>query len=593
MINNDTPASPVNGAVPQDFFNAKSQSNTSSTFTVGPAPFYLRAYNLNSGDVITVQVVGGSGSGSLFAPFAPLGTPIALTPGTPEVRLDWPGQYRLIFSGTSVTAITVSGYPAQSSEPTIYTLGGGGSGSNGFTLIAADTASIDLNFTGTSAGGTLVGAVKLSTSTGNILSGTPTGIYGNVSIVAGQPLQISGNGSSASPYDLTANIFPMPPTNLTDWPNTFITAINLQGILFVTDSPYEMADFGVGAGEQSVDSSGEVCVGYHAGTGIKGDFKVVIGHSALNGATTAASGNFLADVIIGHRAGFNAVRATLLSEPATFIGEDSGNGAHYAAATFIGRGAGSATSSTSFVAIGDSAGASIVGDHNVIIGNQAASGTVHTGNSVVIGDGAAEGVGAGDGIIAIGVNAGTAATPGTGNTNGNIYIGSFAGSHDTHQDVIIIASDATTAINSSADHQIILGKSSHTELRTAGSIIAGGAISASDARLKDNVVTIGNAIEIIDQLRPVYFHWDQQALEAAKLPYRPQDCGKNISGFIAQELEKVIPELIENTQGGDGKVYNFVHYDRIIGLAFAGIKELIARNKALETRVADLELKGK
>ncbi|MGE0512883.1 MAG: tail fiber domain-containing protein [Hyphomicrobiaceae bacterium] len=60
---------------------------------------------------------------------------------------------------------------------------------------------------------------------------------------------------------------------------------------------------------------------------------------------------------------------------------------------------------------------------------------------------------------------------------------------------------------------------------------------ASDARLKEHVSTLGDAqgLDLIAKLRPVTFHWKDSNLDKARgLQY----------GFIAQEVEKVIPEVV-------------------------------------------------
>jgi len=60
---------------------------------------------------------------------------------------------------------------------------------------------------------------------------------------------------------------------------------------------------------------------------------------------------------------------------------------------------------------------------------------------------------------------------------------------------------------------------------------------ASDARLKEKVATLGDAqgLDLIAKLRPVTFHWKDSQLDAKRgLQY----------GFIAQEVEKVVPEVV-------------------------------------------------
>ena len=587
MINNDTPASGVGvaGVKKQVFFDATSVSSVSATVTVGPDPFYLNAYNLNTGDVITVEAVGGKGSGTAIAIFAPLGTPIILTPSNPQVRIDWPGRYRLVFSGTSVTAIFCEGYAAASSEPTIYALGGGGGGGGGggFNLAAVNTPTINLTFSGTSSGGTLSASVLRSSDAGNILAQHANGLYANTVITANNLITISGNGTGATPYNIGSTIGTLPFVDLTTPPDGLVSIDSLEDILYCVDSPYQICD--VFGGERSTNSQGETCVGFGAGGATLGDFKVAIGHSALANGVTSASGNFLQDVAVGYQAALGVTKNTSLSQASTFIGAQAGSGCTYSAATLIGRGTGAGYVGAHLTAVGDSAASGLTGTDNVVIGNDAGTGPVTTNNSVFIGQASAEGIHAGSGIIAIGTNAGTAANGGLGNLDGCMYIGAFAGSHDTHQNVIIIASDASAATNSTAANQIILGKSSHTELRTAGSIISGGVISASDSRLKKNIQPMESVMGTVDKLNMVNFEWDERKLEAAKLPYREEDMRKQLAGYIAQEIREIMPEAVSKMKGADGEEYFYLHADRMLPYAFKAIKELKARVEELESKV--------
>lgn len=101
---------------------------------------------------------------------------------------------------------------------------------------------------------------------------------------------------------------------------------------------------------------------------------------------------------------------------------------------------------------------------------------------------------------------------------------------------------------------------------------AGFYYSSSDARLKENVRTIENAEEKIDNLRAVNFNW------------KNVDDGDH-AGFIAQEIEKVIPEVVRT--GHDG--YKYVDYDGIIPYLVEGMKEQQARIKELEKRIDALK----
>jgi hypothetical protein len=78
--------------------------------------------------------------------------------------------------------------------------------------------------------------------------------------------------------------------------------------------------------------------------------------------------------------------------------------------------------------------------------------------------------------------------------------------------------------------------------------------STSDINLKTNIKTVENALDTIDKLRGVSFDW--------KLS------GKNSYGVIAQELEEVLPELVNS---GENKSVN---YNGIIAILIEAIKDL-------------------
>ena len=88
--------------------------------------------------------------------------------------------------------------------------------------------------------------------------------------------------------------------------------------------------------------------------------------------------------------------------------------------------------------------------------------------------------------------------------------------------------------------------------------------STSDVKLKENINTVDNGLEIINQLRGVRFDWKDSQLSAY--------------GVIAQELEQVLPELVSDA---DPKT---VKYNGIIGILIEAVKELSDRVKALEDK---------
>ena len=107
-----------------------------------------------------------------------------------------------------------------------------------------------------------------------------------------------------------------------------------------------------------------------------------------------------------------------------------------------------------------------------------------------------------------------------------------------------------------------------------GSLTATGNVTAySDARLKTNVNTIDNALDIVDQLRGVSFDW--------------KESGEHSIGVIAQEVEEVLPELVLDATSTDPETkeettVKTVDYGKMVGVLINAIKELKAEVKELK-----------
>ncbi len=105
-------------------------------------------------------------------------------------------------------------------------------------------------------------------------------------------------------------------------------------------------------------------------------------------------------------------------------------------------------------------------------------------------------------------------------------------------------------------------------LSILGNITAQGevtAYSSSDVRLKQNIKPIEDALGIISKLNPIAFNWNDKAVELNEV--------KNTEsinyGVIAQEIEKVLPELVHETNG-----FKSVDYSQLFGILIKAIQEL-------------------
>ena len=107
----------------------------------------------------------------------------------------------------------------------------------------------------------------------------------------------------------------------------------------------------------------------------------------------------------------------------------------------------------------------------------------------------------------------------------------------------------------------VTGDMTGSALLVNGAINATGDITAffsSDERLKDNVTPIGSAIDKINQIGGYEFDWNNSS----------EHSGHDV-GVIAQEIEKVLPEVVVTRDNG----YKAVRYEKIVALLIQAIKD--------------------
>lgn len=108
-----------------------------------------------------------------------------------------------------------------------------------------------------------------------------------------------------------------------------------------------------------------------------------------------------------------------------------------------------------------------------------------------------------------------------------------------------------------------------------------GLDNSSDYRLKKNISLISGGIDRVKLLKPSRFNWIQG----------PDDYFED--GFIAHEVEQVVPEAISGEKDGvdsNGEpIYQGIDQVKMIPLLTAALKEAIAKIENLETRIQTLE----
>ena len=110
--------------------------------------------------------------------------------------------------------------------------------------------------------------------------------------------------------------------------------------------------------------------------------------------------------------------------------------------------------------------------------------------------------------------------------------------------------------------------------------------TASDVRLKTDIETIENALDKVCRLRGVSYRLKEN--------YDPEST-KSL-GMIAQEMEQEFPELVsefkKDTDGdGEEESYKAISYGGFTAPLLEAVKELKARNDALEAKTPELETK--
>jgi hypothetical protein len=101
------------------------------------------------------------------------------------------------------------------------------------------------------------------------------------------------------------------------------------------------------------------------------------------------------------------------------------------------------------------------------------------------------------------------------------------------------------------------------QLHVVGQILASDNITAySDKRLKDNIVTVSDALALVSKMRGV--------------TYTRKDTGQAGVGVVAQEMKEVLPQVVQEGE------YMSVAYGNVVGVLIEAIKELTARVAQLE-----------
>ena len=284
-----------------------------------------------------------------------------------------------------------------------------------------------------------------------------------------------------------------------------------------------------------------------------GSNNLAVGREALANNTTASN-----NTAVGYRAGYT----NTTGQYNTFIGKTAGEVSTSDFNTYIGHDAGLLMTS---------------GQKNTILGryngNQGGLDIRTSSNYIVLSDG--------DGNPNLIVDNNGRLISGTTSQLGQVTIENQSNntgisvrqtSSSTNYSAINIINDYATGGQTGL--QIRFGDTSNSEVGSIRSSVSSTSYNtSSDYRLKENVVELTGATTRLKQLEPKRFNFIA-------------DADTTVDGFLAHEVQAVVPEAIHGTKDevdDDGNpVYQGIDQSKLVPLLVATIKELEARITALE-----------
>ena len=163
--------------------------------------------------------------------------------------------------------------------------------------------------------------------------------------------------------------------------------------------------------------------------------------------------------------------------------------------------------------------------------------------------------------------------------NDTAYVG---GSTD-YNGTLNVAGDGVGLGNSAASYRRMYWNTSNTDMRfwngTNEAIIndSGAFTDASDEKLKKDIADIAYGIDVVKALKP--------------RKYKMKDTDKEQVGFIAQEVEAHVPEVITTGTNPNGVEQKGLSYGQLTSVLTKALQEAVAKIETLETKVTALESK--
>jgi hypothetical protein len=123
-------------------------------------------------------------------------------------------------------------------------------------------------------------------------------------------------------------------------------------------------------------------------------------------------------------------------------------------------------------------------------------------------------------------------------------------------------------------------------------VYASNILYSSDEKLKKNIRAISDALPVILKLRPVSFDYniDYSNVVNEKLKSKLQEDDKNRIGFIAQEVQKLLPQSVKEKDSDSTLCIQLTDF---IPLLIKGMQEQTAQIDSLKSMIDEINAAGK
>ena len=159
----------------------------------------------------------------------------------------------------------------------------------------------------------------------------------------------------------------------------------------------------------------------------------------------------------------------------------------------------------------------------------------------------------------------------------------YVGGATDFQGTLNVSGDGIGLGNSTSSYRRMYWNGSNTDMRfwngaNEGVINdSGNFVGASDEKLKKDIADITYGIDVVKALKP--------------RKYKMKDTDKEQVGFIAQEVEAHVPEVITTGTNPNGVEQKGLSYGQLTSVLTKALQEAVAKIETLETKVTALESK--